>query len=483
MENKALVDKVEEDGRLLDRMRTEFQSNDEQIRVHERNSLKLRDQLDKTEKELLSSTEKITSLDNTNRNLLREIGDLRKEIRLRKESNAADELVEENDDLRGRIEKLEDAKEQLDTEKRRLESEKMELVRSRDMLAGQLVQASSVLEEHHRCPYEAQEKDERITQLEIEVDELKLLLDQLGPFQQTSFNGIQEDVGGKTLLGEVEDARLDAEVQKGKLSQKNSQLLKANSMLLQQHNQMRNQINFLTQQQSTRTSGVSELVQQSLHQLKGELEQTLTKSRTELPNLPSVPSELPTQPAAESKELIDLLRLQIFELASENDTLKREMSTIRLLRLTDVEKLQNVEAMLRQREVDLQATQAELVQFKAKKEEDEFERFAENEIHDDRQTGPLKIPANPETDENHPPVSKTLLELNACQKEQVDDKETESSTKRKHAPYSLREKRKPLDEKVNPNPPKKPTIRKKPAKVVVDRANVNEAEPGDCKTQ
>ncbi|KAJ3414063.1 hypothetical protein HDV05_007097 [Chytridiales sp. JEL 0842] len=506
-ENKSLEIKNEEDGRSLDQLRDEIKLNQEQVRITERKCQKLGEQLDRTEKELLSSSERISSLDQANRALSREVVDLRKELRENRDKTNNAEVIEENDSLRIHVDELQTANEQLLSEKRQIEAEKVEIMKNRDMIATELLRTTEALEELERCRFELLEKEHRVEELENEMEELKWILEQTSAGNQVPnpadpVDDAQEEATGKTLLGEVEDRRLDAEEKRGKITQKNAYLLKANSMLLQQHNQMRNQINYLSQQQTSQKSGVSEMVQQTIHQLRDELQQSLSdlaKPRSDLIQTDSDLGEIARAPQSkESKELIELLRLQLFELASENDSLKREMSTTRLLRLTDLEKVQNLEASLRQREMELQAVQADMVKLASKQRNSEFEGIeADEEILDavdtvgflQESTGAASqaVVEDPKStnDENVAPTvvaAKAPAQDSTKRAEPAENPQTKpSNTLQQQQP---REKRKHLDDKTTAlNAPKRKVAPRKPVNVVVDRSAVNEADPGDCKTQ
>ncbi|KAJ3290117.1 Protein Spindly [Borealophlyctis nickersoniae] len=190
------------------------------------------------------------------------------------------------------------------------------------------------------------------------------------------------DAGDKTLFSEVEDKRKDLENRHQYLAQRHAGLVKKHHISVYQQQRMRHHIARLTQLSSGPSAEQQvAALQAALSQCKSENQELLNrigvleKNQEDINGLngtgviPTGKGDGPPASAEDYEVELECLRLRITHLSAENERMRNELRTERMLKSFETEKLGSALKTLRERENDLQKLKAHAAHVKFQLEE------------------------------------------------------------------------------------------------------------------
>jgi len=147
--------------------------------------------------------------------------------------------------------------------------------------------------------------------------------------------------GGKTLLGEIEDRRQE-------LESVNAKLLHSNMLSMGDRSRMKAHIQALTVMAANKTSSQTirplEIALSQTESEKKQLVETVRELEAKLYNLSHAEHSF----SADSQdEIVDCLKIQLHQQIIDSNTMRKELRTAFLLKLSETEKLRQVESLLR----------------------------------------------------------------------------------------------------------------------------------------
>ncbi|KAJ1658897.1 hypothetical protein IWQ61_001947 [Dispira simplex] len=242
-----------------------------------------------------------------------------------------------------------------------------------------------------------QEAQETIQILNARLEELQ----SNGPGMESPSSTAPREV--KTLLNEVEDRRQELQSQHELLRKRHKGLVKAHSMTVHQQERMRHHITRLTQMtnqpsQEDRLRRLEQILGQTqsenqrlqrridwLERMRSEQrlldyygdndgdpfqEETLDDSPEgmDFSSTTGEPLRNGTLPAP-GQDMISCLHVRLDQLLGENDQLREELRTSQMLKMSESEKLYQVETSLQEREQEIHALRARITRFRFEMDE------------------------------------------------------------------------------------------------------------------
>jgi chromosome segregation ATPase len=180
--------------------------------------------------------------------------------------------------------------------------------------------------------------------------------------------------GGKTLLGEIEDRRKDAEERHASLSDRHKGLLRDYKIAASQRERMRRHIACLAQLSSS--SDESSTSAADLARIVANQEEELKRLRLRLSRLESGPSAGGGSGSGMSSSgylyhhhhhhgtsrgsgaEVDFLRAQVSQQAEDLAALRKELRTSEIMRMSDASRVRELQSMLKTTETDLKKARA-----------------------------------------------------------------------------------------------------------------------------
>ncbi|TPX55142.1 hypothetical protein PhCBS80983_g05569 [Powellomyces hirtus] len=380
----------------LDRVRQDVRSAQEADRGNERRALRLEGELEVATRDLDSALSRCQELDEEKKKLAKEKGDLARKV---KESGDRDKELEELSELRDHTRALEDAVVQLTHARAEMEAELSCAVQDREITIQRCEELEAMTEDiRGESERQIARNDELLWDLESARDMIGKLEARLAVLEPKPDGA--NDVGDRTLFSEVEDRRQELETRHVSLSQKHAGLMKAHSMTIHQQERMRNHISRLTQLTNAREGelrvrlleealGQSESERQELQHKITLLEKDLGTDFQPIGNVGGSGRVQSGGSQADYEVELECLRLRVAQLTTEHDESKRELRTLRMLKSFETEKLRSVEALLREREEELQRLKAVNAQIRFDLEEAKARAKQQRErqrLHDDPNT-------------------------------------------------------------------------------------------------
>ncbi|TPX60761.1 hypothetical protein SpCBS45565_g07411 [Spizellomyces sp. 'palustris'] len=344
----------------VDRLRVDIRTSQEAERAQERRSQRLESENEVITRDLDAAVSKCQELEEERKKIAREKAELLRRV---KDVGERDKELEEIAELRDRSKALEEVVVQLTHSRAEMEAELAEAVQDRGHLDQRCEELEAVAEDYRmESERQAARMDELVWELESARDLIAKLHSRLAVLEPAR-NG-PEDAGDRTLFSEVEDRRRELENRHQNLTQKHAGLLKAHSVTIHQQERMRNHISRLTQLTSARQGELRiRLLEDALGQAESEKREMqaklalLEKGRGIETDLISADGSngprMGTVSSCQYEVQLECLRLRVSQLTEENDDLKREGRTGRMLKSFETEKLRSVEAVLREREEEL----------------------------------------------------------------------------------------------------------------------------------
>ncbi|KAJ3335414.1 Protein Spindly [Gonapodya sp. JEL0774] len=179
------------------------------------------------------------------------------------------------------------------------------------------------------------------------------------------------DTNGKSLFSEVEDRRKEWENKHRDLSAKHAGLVRAHTMSIHQQERMRNHISRLSQLSLAKGD------QERVRRLESALAQRESENKELSAKLNALERERGLggpglfrmdlgggSPGPEDASALGTMRLRLQHLTAENEALRRENRTGRMMRLGETEKLRSTEKALAERDAELESERAKLANVK-----------------------------------------------------------------------------------------------------------------------
>ncbi|KND05176.1 uncharacterized protein SPPG_00843 [Spizellomyces punctatus DAOM BR117] len=344
----------------VDRLRADIRASQDAERAQERRSQRLESENEVISRDLDAAVSKCQELEEERKKIAKEKAELLRRV---KDVGERDKELEELAELRDRSKALEEVVVQLTHSRAEMEAELAEALQDRRHVDQRCEELEAVAEDYRmESERQAARMDELVWELESSRDLIAKLHSRLAVLEPARDG--PEDAGDRTLFSEVEDRRRELENRHQNLTQKHAGLLKAHSVTIHQQERMRNHISRLTQLTSARQGELRiRLLEEALGQAESEKREMqaklalLEKGRgietdligVEGSNGPDMGTVSPSQYEVQ----LECLRLRVSQLTEENDDLKREARTGRMLKSFETEKLRSVEAVLREREEEL----------------------------------------------------------------------------------------------------------------------------------
>ncbi|ORY04738.1 hypothetical protein K493DRAFT_333833 [Basidiobolus meristosporus CBS 931.73] len=325
-------------------------------------------------KELENQLRRNDDLEENNKRLANEKNEL---IKGKKKFDGKDEQLEKVQIL---AHDLECTVKALSTNKQELEAKLFAVISENNILQEKLMRFEEEMEEYHSLQDQYQEQNNELSSATYALEEARetimALENRISVIEPESQKG--PDRAGVTLFDEVEDRRQELENKHQHLSQKHAGLLKAHTMTIHQQERMKNHISRLTQLSHNRSN------EEKMRRLEQALGQTQSENKMLMNRISQLErsSDLDQFEYAvsgshqgntngqnggsldEKNELIDCLRLRVDQLSDETESLRRELRTGQMLKLSLDEKIMELEGLLHEREYELDHTRTVNAQVK-----------------------------------------------------------------------------------------------------------------------
>jgi chromosome segregation ATPase len=216
--------------------------------------------------------------------------------------------------------------------------------------------------------YEAEivklQKEFEISKIELENSKV-LKVEENSSTVQFSF--------GSSLLGEIDEKRIQAEIEAKETSQKHEGLLKNYNLISRQKERMKNHISRLTQLSQKQS------VEHRLLVLESELSQALSENQDLKEKLLSFKHV--RQASEESLDLEE--KSLVAKLLQENNRLSQEIKTLHMLKLNEADKVRSAYSLLHVKEQELDALRSEFAQVKYELDEAQLKLHNPDFIQED----------------------------------------------------------------------------------------------------
>ncbi|KAK9767643.1 hypothetical protein K7432_002409 [Basidiobolus ranarum] len=317
-------------------------------------------QLAAVSRELENQLRKNEELEENNKRLANEKGEL---IKGKKKFDTKDEQLEKVQIL---AHDLECVVKSLSVNKQELEAKLYAVMSENNVLQEKLMRYEEEMEEYHSIQDQYQEQSNELNEATYALEEaretIQALENRISVIEPESHQG--PDRAGVTLFDEVEDRRQELEDKHQNLSKKHAGLLKAHNMTIHQQERMKNHISRLTQLSHNRSN------EEKMRRLEQALGQTQSENKMLMNRIAQLERSLDldqfdiavsgTQNGGncgmsldEKNELIECLRLRVDQLGDEAESLRREIRTGQMLKLSLDEKVMELEGLLHEREYEL----------------------------------------------------------------------------------------------------------------------------------
>ncbi|KXS17932.1 hypothetical protein M427DRAFT_153487 [Gonapodya prolifera JEL478] len=289
---------------------------------------------------------------------------------------------DEVNELRKRVEDLEDVLVSVERERdacvreagQHTEEIEALLARCRE-LEERCIEVDSLREGEAACFTRIFELEAVLVREKETVEELQAAVRRLGgdesgfaPTKPSPEDDGEADSNGKSLFSEVEDRRKEWESKHRDLSAKHAGLVRAHNMSIHQQERMRNHISRLSQ------LSIAKGDQERVRRLEAALAQRESENKELTAKITALEKGAGggrllveiggSQGGPKGVEALGPLRLRLQHLTAENEALRRENRTGRMMRLGETEKLRTTEKMLAHRDQELEMERAKLANIK-----------------------------------------------------------------------------------------------------------------------
>ena len=230
-----------------------------------------------------------------------------------------------------------------------------------ESLKLKIVDLELAVDEYQNFKVTAEDQLMTIEQLSVELEWLRetniKLANQVS--MTSTLNSKDEDSGGKTLLNEIEDRRLELIKEHNSLAEKHAGLAQTHSASLYRQQKMQHHISRLSQLSNNDFSQERvRLLEEQLAQTESEkieLEKRIETIQSKSYNRSYAWEESDTSNGEPIKDLarLESLEFRIQTLIEECDTLKKENHKIRLVKAGETDKLHQITTALLQKEREL----------------------------------------------------------------------------------------------------------------------------------
>ncbi|KAJ3065024.1 hypothetical protein HDU98_011583, partial [Podochytrium sp. JEL0797] len=210
--------------------------------------------------------------------------------------------------------------------------------------------ASMELEKSHACQ-ESENIQERVNELEQEIEDMRLqeeaLMSRLSIFESQSMDGGGGDVGGNTLLSEVDDRRIKSERKFAEMLNNQRKMHKEIQQLKKEKKELKNQLSLM----DSASNGLSEeQLKEQLHAMSSII--SGFKQR-------AAESSISAGPGDElDAETYDLVKLELHEKILENEVLRSENRSLRIISLNEMSKVRTAEYSLSRHDKKVQQAES-----------------------------------------------------------------------------------------------------------------------------
>lgn len=266
-----------------------------------------------------------------------------------------------------------------------------------DELSSKLQETEALLESYQEYREQYEEQTTTIEQMNLELEFLResnqKLTSRLSVLEPTMNQQQSEDTGGKTLLHEIEERRLQLINDHQQLAKKHEGLSQSHTLSLYRQQKMKHHIARLSQLTSTDASSEKiQILEESLAQCQSEkieLEKRLSdlqlsKFRPTYSQWDDVPqaSSFLSDDAGATQQHLETLELRVQQLIDECESLKKMNQNLRMVKSAETDKLQSVNRTLLERDRELDQLKRELANTRFELDEMLLDRANHSSVKD-----------------------------------------------------------------------------------------------------
>ncbi|KAJ3213567.1 hypothetical protein HK099_007286 [Clydaea vesicula] len=329
-------------------------------------------------------------LEEEKKNLLKEKIDLNKILKEKK--NSTDEATEA---LARIVQEMEEKLFTMERENDELNKFKHNFEYDLNDSKKKCIELENILEEYRDYRMKYEQSQGIIVEMEGDLEILRNYTESLKAMLavfEPNKDG-KSDVGGKSLLGEVEDRRMELEGENEILAKNNARLKHNNMLSLNERSKMKLHIQTLTLQQAQSSFNYS-----GLKPLQAALSQAESEKKQLLDNIKELDTKLVQLTLSSHQnfnnihefsrdEVIECLRIKLEQVSGEATSLRKELRTALMLKLSETEKLRNAESVLRLESENLELSKRQINQLKFQIEEEKNKnKYQSVELKANKQT-------------------------------------------------------------------------------------------------